>query len=154
MERSRLSQNHAKGLSTRTVVAFGEHSSYPYYISSNFSNIEVNDRNLLVLESGGQYYEGTTDVSRTFTFGEPSLEMRQAYTNVLAGILRLSHLKFPADLRPSELDALVRSPVWDTMNDYPESTGHGIGCYSAVEERKYNSLPFLIFEFIYILSFP
>lgn len=139
MERSRLSLSHAKGLSRRTVVAFGVHSSQPHYISSNLSNIEVNDKRLLVVESGAQYYEGTTDVSRTYVFGEASLETRQAYTNVLAGILRLANLKIPADLKPSELDALVRSPVWDTRNDYPESSTHGIGCYNAVEERKWKS---------------
>lgn len=80
----RLSQKHAKGLSLRTVVAYGEHSALPYYISSNVTNIEVSDQSLLVIESGGQYLEGTTDVSRTFIFGEPTQEMKKAYTNVLA----------------------------------------------------------------------
>ncbi|KAL9900653.1 xaa-Pro aminopeptidase 2 isoform 1-T2 [Glossina fuscipes fuscipes] len=134
VERSRLSQNHAKGLSMRTVVAYGEHSSYPYYISSNVTDVEVTDQSFLVIESGGQYYEGTTDVSRTFLFGQPTPEMKQSYTMVLAGILRLAHLKFPSNLRLSEVDALVRSPIWESMSDYPQATGHGIGSYNAVEE--------------------
>ncbi|KAH8278826.1 hypothetical protein KR018_010057 [Drosophila ironensis] len=130
----RLSQKHAKGLSLRTVVAYGEHSALPYYISSNVTNIEVSDQSLLVIESGGQYLEGTTDVSRTFIFGEPTQEMKKAYTNVLAGILHLAQLKFPSDLKPSEVDALVRSMVWQDMTDYPQATGHGIGTYGSVEE--------------------
>ncbi|SPP87809.1 xaa-Pro aminopeptidase 2 [Drosophila guanche] len=130
----RLSQKHAKGLSLRTVVAYGEHSALPYYISSNVTNIEVSDQSLLVIESGGQYLEGTTDVSRTFIFGEPTHDMKKAYTSVLAGILHLAQLKFPADLKPSEVDALVRSMVWKDMTDYPQATGHGIGAYGAVEE--------------------
>ncbi|KAM7362827.1 xaa-Pro aminopeptidase 2 [Cochliomyia hominivorax] len=134
IERSRLSQKSVKGLSLRTVVAYGEHSSYPYYISSNVTDIEVTDQNLLVIESGSQYYDGTTDVSRTFIFGEPTADMKQAYTNVLAGILRLAHLKIPSDLKLSEIDALVRGPVWSSMNDYPQATGHGIGAYGAVQE--------------------
>ncbi|XP_017103764.2 uncharacterized protein [Drosophila bipectinata] len=130
----RLSQKHAKGLSLRTVVAYGEHSALPYYISSNVTNIEVSDQSLLVIESGGQYLEGTTDVSRTFIFGEPTQEMKKAYTSVLAGILHLAQLKFPSDLKPSEVDALVRSMVWQDMTDYPQATGHGIGAYGSVEE--------------------
>ncbi|BFF90822.1 xaa-Pro aminopeptidase 2 [Drosophila madeirensis] len=130
----RLSQKHAKGLSLRTVVAYGEHSALPYYISSNVTNIEVSDQSLLVIESGGQYLEGTTDVSRTFIFGEPTHDMKKAYTSVLAGILHLAQLKFPADLKPSEVDALVRSMVWKDMTDYPQATGHGIGAYGSVEE--------------------
>ncbi|XP_055854374.1 xaa-Pro aminopeptidase 2 [Episyrphus balteatus] len=134
VERSRLSQPHSKGLSLRTVVAFGKHSALPFYISSNVTDIDVTDQSTLVIESGGQYFDGTTDVSRTFHFGQPTTEQRQAYTNVLSGILRLSHLKFPADLRPSEIDALSRSAVWDAMSDYPHATGHGIGSHLSVEE--------------------
>ena len=137
IERSRLSQQSVKGLSLRTVVAYGEHSSLPYYISSNVTDIEVTDQNLLIIESGSQYYEGTTDVARTFIFGEPTAAMKQAYTNVLAGILRLAHLKIPADLKLSEIDALVRGPLWTSMSDFPQATGHGIGAYGAVQEREY-----------------
>lgn len=134
LDRSRLLQSHSKGLSTETVVAFGPHSSIPYYAPSNVTDIEVTDENLIIIESGGQYLEGTTDVSRTYHYGTPTPEQKTAYTNVLAGIIRLSNLKFPADLQPSEIDALSRSPVWDTMSDYPHATGHGIGSYSSVRE--------------------
>ncbi|XP_017041184.1 xaa-Pro aminopeptidase 2 [Drosophila ficusphila] len=130
----RLSQEHAKNLAMRTVVAYGEHSALPYYISSNVTDIEVSDQSLLVIESGGQYLDGTTDVSRTFMFGQPTQEMKKAYTNVLAGILHLTQLKFPSDLKPSEVDALVRSMVWKDMTDFPQATGHGIGSFSSVEE--------------------
>ncbi|XP_067618763.1 xaa-Pro aminopeptidase 2 isoform X2 [Eurosta solidaginis] len=134
IDRSRLSQSNARGLSKRSVVAFGEHSALPYYISSNVTDIEVNDQSLLVIESGGQYYEGTTDVSRTFIFGEPTLEMKRAYTNVLAGMLELAKLRFPSNLRASGVDVLVRRLEWEDMVDFPQTTGSGIGAYGAVNE--------------------
>ncbi|XP_050327014.1 xaa-Pro aminopeptidase 2 [Bactrocera neohumeralis] len=134
IDRSRLSQNNARGLSKRSVVAFGEHSALPYYISSNVTDIEVTDQSLLVIESGGQYYEGTTDVSRTFIFGEPTADMKRAYTNVLAGMLVLAKLRFPSNLRASGVDVLVRRLEWENMVDYPQTTGSGIGAYGAVKE--------------------
>lgn len=131
-----LSQTHAKGLSLRTVIAYGEHSALPYYISNNLTDIEVSDQSLLVIESGVQYLEGTTDMSRTFIFGEPTRDMKRAYTAVLAGILHISDLIFPASVKPSGLDSVVRAKVWHEMTDYPQATGHGIGAYGSVEERK------------------
>ncbi|EDW15306.1 xaa-Pro aminopeptidase 2 [Drosophila mojavensis] len=129
-----LSQTHAKGLSLRTVIAYGEHSALPYYISNNLTDIEVSDQSLLVIESGVQYLEGTTDMSRTFIFGEPTRDMKRAYTAVLAGILHISDLIFPASVKPSGLDSVVRAKVWHEMTDYPQATGHGIGAYGSVEE--------------------
>lgn len=108
VDRSRKSQDHSEGLSFSTVVAFGPHSSLPYYAPSNITDIEVTDESTLVIDSGGQYLDGTTDVARTFHFGEPTEEMKKAYTNVLAGIIRLSTLKFPENIWPSELDAFSR----------------------------------------------
>ncbi|KAL7726902.1 hypothetical protein ACLKA6_019122 [Drosophila palustris] len=134
VELLRLSQSNAKGLSLRTVVAYGEHSALPYYISSNVTNIEVSDQSLLVIESGGQYLEGTTDVSRTYIFGEPTRDMKRAYTAVLAGILHISNLIFPASVKPSGVDSVVRAKVWHEMTDYPQETGHGIGAYGSVQE--------------------
>ncbi|KAH8418055.1 hypothetical protein KR222_010990, partial [Zaprionus bogoriensis] len=134
IETLRLSQNNSKGLSLRTVVAYGDHSALPYYISSNVTSIEVSDQSLLVIESGGQYLEGTTDVSRTYIFGEPTRDMKRAYTAVLAGIIHISNLIFPASVKPSEVDSVVRAKVWHEMIDYPEATGHGIGAYGSVEE--------------------
>ncbi|XP_034485261.1 probable Xaa-Pro aminopeptidase P [Drosophila innubila] len=134
VELMRLSQSNSKGLSLRTVVAYGEHSALPYYISSNVTNIEVSDQSLLVIESGGQYLEGTTDVSRTYIFGEPTRDMKRAYTAVLAGILHISNLIFPASVKPSGVDSVVRAKVWHEMTDYPQETGHGIGAYGSVEE--------------------
>lgn len=134
VELLRLSQSNSKGLSLRTVVAYGEHSALPYYISSNVTNIEVSDQSMLVIESGGQYLEGTTDVSRTYIFGEPTRDMKRAYTAVLAGILHISNLIFPASVKPSGVDSVVRAKVWHEMTDYPQETGHGIGAYGSVEE--------------------
>ncbi|XP_055375042.1 xaa-Pro aminopeptidase 2 isoform X2 [Condylostylus longicornis] len=134
IETSRLAQKSSMGLSQETVVAYGQHGSIPHYIQSNATDIEVKDDSLLIIESGGQYLEGTTDVSRTFHFGTPTMEQKKTYTSVLLGIIRIANLKFPSNLRPGEIDTLARSPVWSSMNDYPHATGHGIGSYSAVKE--------------------
>lgn len=107
-DRSRRAQLENKGLSSRTRVAFGSHGSYPHYESFNSTDIEINDRSTLIIQSGGQYSYGTTTVTRTIHLGVPSQKERTAYTNVLRGIIRLSTLVFPENLRPSELDALIR----------------------------------------------
>lgn len=134
VDRSRKAQDDSQGLSFNTIVAFGPHASLPYYAPSNVTDIEVTDQSTLVIDSGGQYLDGTTDVTRTYHFGEPTEEERKAYTSVLAGIIKLSTLKFPENIWPSEIDALSRSPVWGEMSDYPHATGHGIGSYLSVHE--------------------
>lgn len=107
-DRSRRAQKHNKGLSMATVVAFGVHGSGAHFEPFNGTDTEVSDRSTLIIESGGQYADGTTKVTRTMHMGEPSQEQKDAYTNVLRGIIQLSMLVFPENLRPSEVDALTR----------------------------------------------
>ena len=108
-------------------------------VPSNRTNIELSE-GMVLIDSGGQYEDGTTEVSRTLHLGEPTAEQIRAYTNVLIGMIRLSMLTFPENLKPAELDALARGPVWGSMNDYPHGTGHGIGSYSSVRECKLDLL--------------
>ncbi|XP_058057335.1 xaa-Pro aminopeptidase ApepP [Anopheles bellator] len=133
IDHARKIQSNSEGTAFPTIVAFGTHSGLPNYVPSNRTNIEVGD-GMLLIDSGGQYEDGTTDVSRTLHLGDPSAEQIQAYTSVLSGMIRLSMLTFPENLKPAELDAIARGPVWGSMNDYPHGTGHGIGSYSAVRE--------------------
>lgn len=179
-----------KGISHETIVAYGPHSSLPHFRTFNQTDMEILDDNTVIVDSGGQYLEGTTAVTRTrefsiyefevycllwgdlkkkkivFTylcsvvhFGVPTAEQRKAYTNVLRGIIRLSTLTFPDNVKPSEIDALTRhvqcclsqqlitliltlyyvlwicrSPMWGSLQDYPQATGHGVGSYLSVEE--------------------
>lgn len=137
IDRARLSQNLNYGQSFKTVAAFGPHGALPYYEIKNATNHEIFDNSTLVITSGGQYLDGTTEVTRTIHLGEPTYEEKIAYTNVLSGIIRLSKSSFPENLNPSDLDTLIRGAIWSQFNDYPHGTGHGIGSYLSVHECMY-----------------
>lgn len=107
-DRSRRAQQRNKGLAFATVAAYGAHGAGPHFEPFNGTDIEVGDRSTLIIESGGQYVDGTTKVTRTLHLGEPTQDQKDAYTNVLRGIIQLSMLVFPENLRPSEVDALTR----------------------------------------------
>ncbi|KAJ6637472.1 Xaa-Pro aminopeptidase 1, partial [Pseudolycoriella hygida] len=134
----RTGQPSNKGLSMKTIVSYGRHSSIPHFEIFNTTDIEIGDDSVIVIESGGQYQEGTTKITRTLHFGTPTAEQKTAYTNVLRGIIRLSTLVFPDKLKTSEVDALTRVPVWGAHYDYPLSTGHGIGSFLSVKESPIN----------------
>jgi Xaa-Pro aminopeptidase len=134
VDRSRRIQALNQGISRPTIVAYGAHSAHPYYQITNASDVPIGDGNIILIESGGQYLDGTTDVARTFHLGKPTSDQKKAYTNVLIGLIRLSMLVFPESLKPSEADAITRSPTWGTLKDYPHGTGHGIGSYLSVHE--------------------
>ncbi|CAO1403440.1 unnamed protein product [Diamesa hyperborea] len=138
VDRSRREQNLNKGLAFKTVVAFGKNAALSHYYPSNASNAEITNENVLMIDSGGQYLDGTTDVARTIHMGEPTADQRRAYTNVLTGIIRLSMLVFPDNLKPAEVDTLIRGPLWSAKQDYPHLTGHGIGSYLGVDESPIN----------------
>lgn len=129
-----IKSNH--GVSFKTTVAFGSHSSIPYFETFNETNMVISDREPVILDSGGQYAEGTTIVSRTIHFGEPTAEQKKMYTNVLRAIIRLSTFVFPESVSTAEVDVLARSSVWDSLDDNPKITGHGVGSFLSVQECK------------------
>jgi Xaa-Pro aminopeptidase len=139
IDRPRYEQNLNRGLSFRTIVAFGKNAVKSYYYPSNASDAEITNQNLLLIDSGGQYLDGTTSIARTIHLGKPTNEQKRAYTNVLMGLIRLSMLAFPEHLKPAEIDALIREPLWSAKQDYPYLSGSGIGSYSSVEECKCNN---------------
>lgn len=136
IDRPRHEQQYNQGLSFKTVVAFGPNAAKSYYVPSNKSDAEITNKNLLLIDSGGQYLDGTTSVARTIHLGTPTSEQKRAYTNVLTGMIRLSMLAFPESLKPAELDTLIREPLWSAKEDYPHISGSGIGSYLNVEECK------------------
>ncbi|MEP6968644.1 MAG: M24 family metallopeptidase, partial [Pseudomonadota bacterium] len=89
---------------------------------------------LLLVDSGAQYLDGTTDVTRTLAIGEPTDEMKRHFTLVLKGHLALARVRFPAGTTGSALDALARVPLWAAGLDYDHGTGHGVGSYLGVHE--------------------
>lgn len=136
-DRSRYQQPKNQGFSFKTIVAFGPNAARPiYYPPANYSS-QITDQSLVLIDSGGQYLDGTTSVARTFHLGEPTSEMKKAYTEILTGLIRLSMLVFPDNLKPSEVDTLIRGPLWSARHDYQHLSGHGIGSYLSVEECEF-----------------
>jgi Xaa-Pro aminopeptidase len=89
---------------------------------------------LLLVDSGAQYQDGTTDITRTLPIGTPSQEMRQAFTRVLRGMIAISQLRFPEGLAGRDIDAIARAPLWAAGQDYDHGTGHGVGSFLSVHE--------------------
>jgi Xaa-Pro aminopeptidase len=123
-----------RDLSFDTIAGAGPNGAMPHYRPTERSNIRVASGSLLLVDSGGQYFDGTTDVTRTVAIGQPTDEMRQRFTLVLKGHLALARVRFPAGTTGSALDALARLPMWTAGLDYDHGTGHGVGVYLGVHE--------------------
>lgn len=136
-DRSRYQQKMNQGLSFKTIAAFGKNAAKSHYYPSPNASSEITNQNLILLDSGGQYLDGTTSIARTIHLGQPTAEQRKAYTNVLTGLIRLSMLVFPDNLKPAEIDTLIRGPLWFARHDYQHLSGNGIGSYLSVEECKW-----------------
>jgi Xaa-Pro aminopeptidase len=117
-----------------TISAFGSNGAIIHYKPSKETNQIITNNNLYLLDSGGQYKFGTTDVTRTFCFGKATAEQKKHYTLVLKGMMRLSMLKFPLGTNGAQLDSLARLDLWMQGLDYPHSTGHGVGYFLSVHE--------------------
>ncbi len=121
-------------LSFRTISATGPHGALCHYSVDTDSNIPVENGHLYLVDSGGQYLDGTTDVTRVLAIGEPSEEMRMRYTQVLKGHIALAVAKFPKGTSGGQLDVLARQHLWADGVDYAHGTGHGVGSFLAVHE--------------------
>jgi Xaa-Pro aminopeptidase len=105
-----------------------------HYRASPASERTLERGSLYLVDSGGQYRDGTTDITRTVAIGTPSPEMRDRFTRVLKGHIALATARFPAGTTGSQLDALARYALWQGGVDYDHGTGHGVGAYLAVHE--------------------
>jgi Xaa-Pro aminopeptidase len=123
-----------KDLSFDTIGAANGHGALPHYHPSDRTNERAKSGSLLLVDSGGQYLDGTTDVTRTVAIGEPTEEMRRRNTLVLKGHLALARLRFPAGTTGSAIDAFARAALWSEGLDYDHGTGHGVGVYLGVHE--------------------
>ncbi|XP_076239217.1 xaa-Pro aminopeptidase 1 isoform X2 [Calliopsis andreniformis] len=130
----RYEQDNNKGISFPTIAGYGPHAAIPHYEPNNLTNLQIGKTSTLVVDSGGQYLDGTTDVTRTLHFGTPTKEHKKAYTRVLIGAIQLSSLVFPSGLKASQLDVVARAPLWNIGYDYLHGTGHGIGHFLSVHE--------------------
>lgn len=134
LESLRRAQEHNLGLSFNTICAYKNHAAMMHYKANEESNVEIKPEGMLLVDSGGQYLEGTTDITRTFVLGPISDEMRLHFTSALRGLIQLSKAKFLEGCRGLNLDILARGPLWEMGIDYKCGTGHGIGHLLNVHE--------------------
>ena len=134
LESLRRSQEHNLGLSFNTICAYKEHAAIMHYKANEETSVEIQPEGMLLVDSGGQYLEGTTDITRTFVLGPITDEMRLHFTSALRGLIQLSKAKFLEGCRGLNLDYLARGPLWEMGIDYKCGTGHGIGHLLNVHE--------------------
>ncbi|HEX8554727.1 MAG TPA: aminopeptidase P family protein [Sphingomonas sp.] len=123
-----------RDLSFPAISATGAHGAIPHYHVTAASDARIEPGQLYLIDSGGQYADGTTDVTRVVPIGPPTAEMRDRFTRVLKSHIAIATAVFPDGTLGGHLDALARAPLWSAGLDYPHGTGHGIGSYLAVHE--------------------
>ncbi|WP_324805627.1 aminopeptidase P family protein [Sphingomonas sp. LY29] len=121
-------------LSFDTISAFGANGALPHYKGTEESNVPLTPGSLYLVDSGAQYRDGTTDITRTVPIGEPTAEMRDRFTRVLQGHIGIATAVFPKGTRGSQLDSFARAPLWRAGLDYAHGTGHGVGAFLSVHE--------------------
>ena len=117
-----------------TIAAYKDHAAMMHYSATEESNYKLEPRDLFLVDSGGQYFDGTTDITRTIALGPIPENVRKDFTNVVRGMIRLSKAKFLYGCRGYNLDILARGPLWEEGIDYKCGTGHGIGFVLNVHE--------------------
>ncbi|MEM7248972.1 MAG: M24B family metallopeptidase, partial [Acidobacteriota bacterium] len=136
LEQFRSEGEHFQGLSFPSISAFASHGALPHYrpLPDEEGHRVIDGSSLYLLDSGAQYLDGTTDVTRTVCFGEPTAEQVARFTEVLRGHVALARVTFPRRTDGKQLDVLARLPLWETGHDYGHGTGHGVGAYLNVHE--------------------
>jgi Xaa-Pro aminopeptidase len=123
-----------KDLSFDTIAGVGPNAALPHYRPTHKTTLRVAPGEILLVDSGGQYQDGTTDITRTVTIGQPSPEQRERFTLVLKAHIAVSHVRFAPGTTGHQLDVLARAPLWARGFDYDHGTGHGVGSYLGVHE--------------------
>ena len=130
----RQEQEHFISTSFDTICAYRENAAMMHYKATEDSSATIEAKDLLLIDSGAQYLEGTTDITRTFAMGEVAREQKEHFTAVLCGMLNLQNAKFLHGVTGIGLDILARGPMWDLGIDYRCGTGHGVGYMLSVHE--------------------
>lgn len=135
LDKMRLETEGNLGLSFDTISAYGPHGAMCHYSATKESNIPLEAKGFYLVDSGGQYVEGTTDITRTIALGPLTNEEKEHYTLVLISMLRLGAVKFPYGCRGLTLDYAARQVFWDRGLNFNHGTGHGVGYLLNVHER-------------------
>lgn len=130
----RASLDNFVGESFGSIIGYQGNAALPHYSAKKEGSSEVTNKGIILVDSGGQYLEGTTDITRTLAIGDVSEEFKKDSTLVLQGMIRLSMVKFPKGTRGVQLDAIARLPLWMAGKDYAHGTGHGVGSFMNVHE--------------------
>ena len=130
----RSKQDNYLGPSFTTICAYQDHGAMMHYNATKESDVKVNKQGLLLVDSGGHYLEGTTDITRTFALGALSEEEKCHFTTVLQSVINLARARFLKGCRGINLDVLAREPIWNLYLDYKCGTGHGVSYLTSVHE--------------------
>ncbi|MGI9390527.1 MAG: aminopeptidase P family protein [Boseongicola sp.] len=134
LEGYRRATNALHDISFDTISAAGPNAAIPHYRVTEDSNRPIRDGEIYLVDSGGQYVDGTTDITRTVIVGTPSTEQIKNFTRVLQGMIAISQVRFPRGLAGRDLDPLARAPLWIAGQDFDHGTGHGVGVFMCVHE--------------------
>ncbi|SLN36346.1 putative peptidase [Roseovarius litorisediminis] len=134
LEECRAATGKLLDISFDTIAGSGPHGALAHYRVTHKTNRTLQDGDLLVLDGGGQYLDGTTDITRTLPVGTPGADETAAFTRVLQGMIAMSRLRFPKGLAGRDLDVIARYPLWLADQDYNHGTGHGVGVHLCVHE--------------------
>jgi Xaa-Pro aminopeptidase len=134
LESNRQKDNALQDISFETIAGTGPNGAIMHYRVTEETDSTLEDGHLLVLDSGGQYLDGTTDITRTIAIGTPPQEARQAFTRVLSGMIAMSMLRWPEGLSGGHIEAIGRMPLWLAGQDFDHGLGHGVGAYLSVHE--------------------
>jgi Xaa-Pro aminopeptidase len=141
LESLRRENPELRDLSFDSISGAGPNGAIVHYKSSEKTNRKLETGTLYLIDSGGQYVDGTTDITRTVPIGEPTDEMRDRFTRVLIGHIAVATAVFPKGTRGTQLDSFARRPLWEAGLDYAHGTGHGVGSFLAVHEGPQRIAP-------------
>ena len=134
LEGFRQATGMLKDLSFEAIAGAGPHAALPHYRVNRGSDRKLGMNEIFLIDSGGQYQDGTTDITRTVIVGEPTAEMKDRFTRVLKGMIAVSTVRFPVGTTGSQIDILARQALWISGRDFDHGTGHGVGSYLSVHE--------------------
>jgi Xaa-Pro aminopeptidase len=134
LEAFRRETGELKDVSFDSIAGAGPHAAIPHYHVSAQSNLPLELNRIFLIDSGGQYVDGTTDITRTVIVGTPTADMKDRFTRVLKGMISLSMARFPKGTVGSQLDVLARAALWNAGLDFDHGTGHGVGSFLSVHE--------------------
>jgi len=138
LEDFRAEAGDLKDLSFGSISGAGPNGALPHYRVTKSTNRKIQPGEIYLIDSGGQYLDGTTDVTRTIVIGTPTAEMKDRFTRVLKGHIALARARFPEGTTGVQLDTLARMALWEGGFDYDHGTGHGVGVYLSVHEGPQN----------------